>query len=135
RTDVTAISYKTHAHTVEDGHFYLSFNKERYPVNIFGSHNFQNINGAREVLKKIGVTNEQFYKAISTFEGAAGRLEVIGENDATTLYKDFAHAPSKVTATVKAVREVYPLRELVACVELHTFSSLNKKFLPQYKDS
>ncbi|MEX2235641.1 MAG: cyanophycin synthetase, partial [Cyclobacteriaceae bacterium] len=101
----------------------------------FGSHNFQNINGAKEILKKIGVTNEEFYKAISTFQGAAGRLEMIGENESVTVYKDFAHAPSKVTATVKAVKEIYPSRDLVACVELHTYSSLNKKFLPQYKDT
>lgn len=136
RTDVTAVSYKSHPHTTDQhNHFSLTFNKEKYPVLVFGSHNFQNISGAREVLKKIGVTNEQFYKAISTFQGAAGRLEVIGERDSVTVYKDFAHAPSKVTATVKAVREAYPSRELVACVELHTYSSLNKKFLPQYKDS
>lgn len=136
RSDVTAVSYKTHPHSADQkGHFYLTANKEKYPVRIFGSHNFQNINGAKEVLKKIGVTNEQFYKAVSTFQGAAGRLEVVGEKDSVTLYKDFAHAPSKVTATVKAVREIYPARDLVACVELHTNSSLNKKFLPQYKDS
>lgn len=136
RADVTAISYKSHPHTTDQkGNFYLSFNKEKYPVKIFGSHNFQNISGAREVLKKIGVTNEQFYTAISTFEGAAGRLEVIGRNESVTVYKDFAHAPSKVSATVKAVKEAHPLRELVACVELHTYSSLNKKFLPRYRDT
>lgn len=136
RTDVSAISYKSHPHTTDQkGVFYLTYNKEKYPVRIFGSHNFQNINGAREVVKKLGVTNEQFYQAISTFEGAAGRLEKIGENESATVYKDFAHAPSKVTATVKAVKELYPSRDLVACVELHTYSSLNKKFLPQYKDT
>ena len=136
RTDVTAVSYKSHPHTSDhQGRFFLTYNKEKFPIRIFGSHNFQNLSGAKEVLKKIGVTNEQFYKAISTFQGAAGRLEVIGERESVTIYKDFAHAPSKVTATVKAVREIYPARELVACVELHTYSSLNKKFLPQYKDT
>lgn len=136
RADVAAISYKSHPHTSDnDGHFALIFNKERYPIKIFGSHNFQNINGAKEVLKKIGVTNEQFYKAITSFEGASGRLEKLGENQSVAVYKDFAHAPSKVAATVKAVKETYPSRALVACVELHTFSSLNKKFLPQYKDT
>lgn len=136
RTDVTAISYKSHPHTYDgDGHFSLVDNRHKYPVKIFGSHNFQNINGAKEVLKRIGVTNEEFYNAISTFEGAAGRLEVVGQSDSVTVYKDFAHAPSKVKATVKAVKEIYPARDLVACVELHTYSSLNKKFLPQYKDT
>lgn len=135
RTDVAGISYKSHPHTLDGGRFALTFNKEKYPIKIFGSHNFQNINGAKEVLKKIGVTNEQFYKAIGSFEGASGRLEMLGENKSVAVYKDFAHAPSKVAATVKAVKETYPSRELVACVELHTFSSLNKKFLPQYKDT
>ena len=135
RVDVTAVSYKSHPHAPDtQGGFALTYNREKYPIRIFGSHNFQNLSGAREVLKKIGVTNEQFYHAIRTFEGAAGRLEVIGgKPGSVTIYKDFAHAPSKVTATVKAVREIYPSRELVACVELHTYSSLNKKFLPQYK--
>jgi UDP-N-acetylmuramate: L-alanyl-gamma-D-glutamyl-meso-diaminopimelate ligase len=136
RNDVLEIAYKSHSHTTDsNGHFYLSEGKEKYPIKIFGSHNFQNISGAREVLKKIAITNEQFFKAISSFEGAAGRLEVVKENSSVTVYKDFAHAPSKVKATVKAVKEVYPSRDLVACVELHTYSSLNKKFLPQYKDS
>jgi UDP-N-acetylmuramate: L-alanyl-gamma-D-glutamyl-meso-diaminopimelate ligase len=136
RTDVSAISYKSHPHTSEQGgKFSLVYNKEKYPVRIFGSHNFQNISGAREVLKKLGITTEQFYEAISSFQGAAGRLEVLRENNSVTVYKDFAHAPSKVSATVKAVKEIYPSRDLVACVELHTYSSLNKKFLPQYKDT
>ena len=136
RTDVLGITYKSHPHTYDNqGQVSLVFNKEKYPIKIFGSHNFQNINGAKEVLKKIGVTTEEFYKAIGTFQGAAGRLEKVGENHSVAVYKDFAHAPSKVAATVKALREVYPARDLVACVELHTFSSLNKKFLPHYKDT
>ena len=135
RPDVAGVSYKSHPHTLDGGRFALTFNKEKYPIKVFGSHNFQNINGAKEVLKRIGVTNEQFYRAITSFEGAAGRLEMLGENKSVAVYKDFAHAPSKVAATVKAVRETYPSRDLVACVELHTFSSLNKKFLPQYKDT
>jgi len=134
RSDVTAVSYKSHPHTSDQqGHFALVYNKEKFPIQIFGSHNFQNISGAKEVLKKIGVTSEQFYRAIGTFQGAAGRLEKIAENESVSIYKDFAHAPSKVAATVKAMKEIYPARDLVACVELHTYSSLNKKYLPQYK--
>jgi len=86
-------------------------------------------------LKKIGITPEQFLEAISSFEGAAGRLQKIKEYAATSVYKDFAHAPSKAKATVKALKEIAPSRDLVAVFELHTFSSLNKKFIPQYKDS
>jgi UDP-N-acetylmuramate: L-alanyl-gamma-D-glutamyl-meso-diaminopimelate ligase len=136
RADVTEIAYKSHPHTSDNnGHFFLTEGKEKYPIKIFGSHNYQNISGAKEVLKKIGITNEQFFEAIQTFQGASGRLEIVKENSLTTVYKDFAHAPSKVKATVKAVKEIHPSRDLLACVELHTYSSLNKKFLPQYKDS
>jgi UDP-N-acetylmuramate: L-alanyl-gamma-D-glutamyl-meso-diaminopimelate ligase len=136
RSDVTEVTYKSHSHTSDNnGHFFLTDGKNKYPIQLFGSHNYQNISGAKEVLKKIGITNEQFFEAISSFQGASGRLEVIKENGQVTIYKDFAHAPSKVKATVKAVKEIHPSRDLLACVELHTFSSLNKKFLPQYRDS
>jgi UDP-N-acetylmuramate: L-alanyl-gamma-D-glutamyl-meso-diaminopimelate ligase len=136
RGDVVEVTYKSHPHTSDNNqHFFLTDGKNKHPIQIFGSHNYQNLSGAKEVLKRIGVTNEQFFEAIASFQGASGRLEVIGQNTHSTVYKDFAHAPSKVKATVKAVKEVYPSRDLVACVELHTFSSLNKKFLPQYKDS
>lgn len=136
RGDVIEVAYKSHPHTSDNnGQFYLTDGKEKFPIKIFGSHNYQNVAGAKEVLKRIGVTDEQFFQAIQTFQGASGRLEVIKENGTTTIYKDFAHAPSKVKATVKAVKEIHPSRDLFACVELHTYSSLNKKFLPQYKDS
>lgn len=136
RTDVQEISYKSHPHAVDNnGQFFLTQGKERVPIKVFGSHNLQNISGAKEVLKKIGITNDQFMQAISSFEGAAGRLQKIRESNSSAIYKDFAHAPSKVKATVKALKEIYPSRDLVACLELHTFSSLNKKFLPQYKES
>jgi UDP-N-acetylmuramate: L-alanyl-gamma-D-glutamyl-meso-diaminopimelate ligase len=136
RPDVQEISYKSHSHAADNnGQFFLNDGKDRIPIRVFGSHNFQNISGAKEVLKKVGITNEQFFEAIATFEGAAGRLQKIREYNSCTVYKDFAHAPSKVRATVKAVKEIYPSRDLVACLELHTYSSLNKKFIPQYKDS
>ncbi len=136
RADVQAISYRSHTHVRDNnGEFFLTDGKNRYPVKIFGSHNFQNISAAKEILKKIGITSERFLEAISTFEGASGRLEKVRENSISTIYKDFAHAPSKVKATVKAVKEISPERDLIACLELHTYSSLSKKFLPQYKDS
>lgn len=136
RTDVTEIAYKSHPHTSDNnGQVFLTDGKNKYPISVFGSHNYQNISGAKEVLKRLGITNSQFFEAISSFQGAAGRLEVVRENTLSTIYKDFAHAPSKVKATVKAVKELHPSRELLACVELHTFSSLDKKFLPQYRDS
>ncbi len=136
RGDLLEIPYKSHSHTSDNNNqFFLTNGKERYPVKIFGSHNFQNISAAKELLKKIGISSEQFFEAIPSFEGAAGRLEKIKGDAHTSVYKDFAHAPSKVKATVKALKEAYPSRDLVACFELHTYSSLNKNFLPQYKDS
>ena len=136
RPDVTEVPYKSHPHMSDNnGHFFLTEHKEPHPIHIFGSHNYQNISGAKEVLKKLGVTNAQFFEAMASFRGASGRLEIVKESNGTSVYKDFAHAPSKVKATVKAIKEIHPSRQLVACVELHTYSSLNKKFLPQYKDS
>ncbi len=135
RTDVLAIPYKSHPYVNDSGQIYLTNGRERYPIKVFGSHNYQNISGAKEVLKKIGVTDQEFFEAISSFEGASGRLQKIKEVDGFSLYKDFAHAPSKVKATVKAIQEVYPNRDLVAVLELHTLSSLSKNFIPQYKGS
>ncbi|MEJ1239919.1 Mur ligase family protein [Chryseolinea sp. T2] len=136
RADVLSVSYRSHTHSADGtGKFFITNGKEKYPVKVFGSHNFQNMSGAKEVLKKIGITPEMFFEAIQSFEGAAGRLEKVAENKTCAVFKDFAHAPSKVKATVKAVKEIFPSRDLVACLELHSFSSLTKRFLPQYKDS
>lgn len=103
------------------------------PLNIFGKHNLQNMQAARLALNQIGITNEQFYTAIASFKGTAKRLELLDKNDTTVIYRDFAHSPSKVTATVDAVKQQFPERKLVAVFELHTFSSLNKNFLAEYK--
>lgn len=135
RADVLSVPYKTHPHAVENGREYLTNAKERIPIKIFGAHNLQNISAAKELLKRVGINSEQFYQAITSFEGAAGRLEKVKESNTTIVFKDFAHAPSKVKASVKAVKEMYPNRDTVACLELHTYSSLNKAYLPQYKDS
>lgn len=135
RPDVLNIGYKAHSHAIENGREYLTVGKERIPIQIFGAHNLQNISAAKELLKRIGISNEQFYQAIPSFEGASGRLEKIKENNSTIIFKDFAHAPSKVRASVKAVKDLFPNRDTVACLELHTYSSLNKTYLPQYKDS
>ncbi|HMP99119.1 MAG TPA: Mur ligase family protein [Cyclobacteriaceae bacterium] len=134
RTDVISVPYRSHPYQEENGKAYLiDDNKINVPLKIFGKHNMQNISAAKEVLKKIGITNEQFYHAIQHFEGASGRLQKVIENNSFTFFKDYAHAPSKVKATCHAVKEMYPDRELVACLELHTFSSLNKNFIKQYE--
>jgi UDP-N-acetylmuramate: L-alanyl-gamma-D-glutamyl-meso-diaminopimelate ligase len=133
RADVHPIPYKSHPHASEKEQQFLTNGKDRYPINVFGGHNLQNLAGAKELLKRIGITPEMFFQAIQTFEGAVGRLEKLKESNSFVFYKDFAHAPSKVKASVKAMKEMHPSRELVACLELHTYSSLNAEFLKEYK--
>lgn len=108
---------------------------QAYPLQIYGKHNLQNMEAARHVCATLGISNDRFFELMKDFSGANRRLEVIAENDQCIAIKDFAHAPSKLKATIAAVREKYPDRKLIACIELHTFSSLNKAFLPEYKDS
>ncbi len=103
-------------------------------MQVFGRHNMQNLQAAMLACHCIGVAPDDFYREISTFTGASNRLEKICETDTSVAYKDFAHSPSKLKATVNAVRERYPDKKLIACMELHTFSSLMADFLPQYKD-
>lgn len=110
-------------------------NGNRYRLNLFGKHNLFNISGAREVCKLLGVSEMDFNQAISSFEGAANRLERIAEKEDGIIFRDFAHAPSKLKATVEAVKDQFPGRKLIAVMELHTYSSLSKHFLPHYKAS
>ena len=136
RVDVQTIPYQTHPYKIENGVVYLVQTEgEHAPIQLFGNHNLQNISAAKELLKKIGITSSQFYEALPTFKGARGRLEKILEHNETIVFKDFAHAPSKVKATTLAVKSLYPKRQLVGCLELHTFSSLNKNYLSEYTDS
>ena len=106
--------------------------KGNVEMQVFGQHNMENLQAACLACETIGVKPEDFYREISTFTGAANRLEKIAETDTSVAYKDFAHSPSKLRATVKAVRERYPDKRLIAAMELHTFSSLMADFLPQY---
>ncbi|NND87918.1 MAG: peptidoglycan synthetase, partial [Flavobacteriaceae bacterium] len=102
------------------------------PIEVFGAHNLNNLEGARWICQLMGVDADEFYEAIATFKGASKRLEKIGETAYAVAYKDFAHSPSKVKATTDAVKAQYPDRTLLACLELHTYSSLNPEFLEQY---
>lgn len=116
--------------------FWLESNEE-HSLEIFGRHNMTNLNGAKKVLLELGVNDYEFFNSIQDFTGASKRLEKVAENkDANfVMYKDFAHAPSKLKATVSAICEQYKERKVIACLELHTFSSLNPQFFPFYKDS
>ncbi len=135
RSDLKIQGYGAAPHHIEDGVTWLDNNGQSVPLKVFGRHNLMNLNGARLLCHAIGISDNVFYNAIESFEGTANRLELIEKNERFTLFKDFAHAPSKVKATISAVKEQYPDRELVACLELHTFSSLNKAFLDQYRSS
>jgi len=135
REDIQKFPYGTPAHYIENGITCLNTDIGDVCLEIFGEHNLQNLNGARLVCNQIGVTDDQFYMAISSFKGASKRLELVKRTDDSVMYKDFAHSPSKLKATTAALKNQFPERELIACMELHTFSSLNKEFLEQYEGS
>jgi UDP-N-acetylmuramate: L-alanyl-gamma-D-glutamyl-meso-diaminopimelate ligase len=135
RADIGKIPYSTHAYRVENGTTFLQTNAGEVAIQVFGEHNLQNLNGARLVLKELGISDTKFYEAIQTFKGASKRLELVKKTEHSVVYKDFAHSPSKLKATTKAVKDQFPNRKLIACMELHTFSSLNKTFLQEYENS
>ena len=125
--------YQTPPHSIDDGTTYLETVEGDVPLEIFGNHNLQNLAGAKWICQHMGIDEEDFYEAIASFKGASKRLEKIAENDTTVIFKDFAHSPSKVEATTKAVKDQYENRTVLACLELHTYSSLNAEFLKEYK--
>ncbi|WP_417861122.1 UDP-N-acetylmuramate--L-alanine ligase [Winogradskyella sediminis] len=130
---IRKIAYKTPEYTVEAGETLLETPEGPMPIEVFGAHNLNNLAGAKWICQHMGIDEDDFYEAISTFKGASKRLEKIAESKSSVAYKDFAHSPSKVEATTKAVKEQYSDRTLVACLELHTYSSLNAEFLKEYK--
>lgn len=135
RRDIVSFPYNTPKHEIRNGITYIKTRKGEIALNIFGEHNLQNMEAARLACKQVGVLDENFYAAIADFTGASNRLQKIVETPSAVAFKDFAHSPSKLKATVEAVKKQYPNRKLVACMELHTFSSLTEEFLPQYEDS
>ncbi|WP_179005251.1 UDP-N-acetylmuramate--L-alanine ligase [Winogradskyella forsetii] len=130
---IRKIAYKTPEYSVENGETLLETPEGPMPIEVFGAHNLNNLAGAKWICQHMGIDEDDFYEAISTFKGASKRLEKIAESKTSVAYKDFAHSPSKVEATTKAVKEQYSDRTLVACLELHTYSSLNAEFLKEYK--
>lgn len=132
RSSVKSFPYNAHTYIQKGEEYFLLNGFTEVPVKVIGDHNMQNIAGAKQVCSLLGVSDSEFYKAISTFAGAAKRLQILAQNSKTRVYLDFAHSPSKVKATIKAVKQAFPSRKLIACLELHTFSSLNAEFLMQY---
>ncbi|MER3374456.1 MAG: Mur ligase family protein [Allomuricauda sp.] len=125
--------YHTPEYRVEEGTTLLHTPEGEMPIEVFGKHNLNNLAGAKWICQQMGVDEDDFYEAIATFKGASKRLEKIAESKNKVVYKDFAHSPSKVKATSEAVKEQYPQRKLIACLELHTYSSLNAGFLEEYE--
>ena len=125
--------YKTPYYEVVDGETLLETPEGPMPIEVFGKHNLNNLEGARWICQLMGVDADDFYEAIASFKGASKRLEKIAETPTSIAYKDFAHSPSKVKATTEALKNQYPQRKLIACLELHTYSSLNPEFLTEYQ--
>jgi len=130
---IRKLPYQTPEYSVENGETLLETPEGPMPIEVFGKHNLNNLAGAKWICQNMGVDEDDFYEAIATFSGASKRLEKIAEGKTSVAYKDFAHSPSKVAATAKAVKEQYPNRKLIACLELHTYSSFNPEFLKEYK--
>lgn len=130
---IRKLPYQTPEYTVENGETLLETPEGPMPIEVFGAHNLNNLAGAKWICQHMGIDEDYFYEAISTFKGASKRLEKIAESKTAVAYKDFAHSPSKVKATTEAVKAQYQDKELLACLELHTYSSLNAEFLKEYK--
>lgn len=130
---IRKLPYQTPEYSIENGQTLLDTPEGPMPIEVFGEHNLNNLAGAKWICQNMGVDESDFYEAITTFKGASKRLEKIAESDSCVVYKDFAHSPSKVAATTKAVKEQYPDLKLIACLELHTYSSFNPEFLKEYK--
>ncbi len=133
KDSIRKIPYKVHGYFQNKTGFYAATHNRVVPVKFFGEHNMQNLSAAKEVCLASGVIEDEFYEAIRSFEGTSRRLQKLYETEKGIVYLDFAHSPSKVKATVEAVISRYPEREIIACLELHTYSSLNSEFLPLYR--
>jgi UDP-N-acetylmuramate: L-alanyl-gamma-D-glutamyl-meso-diaminopimelate ligase len=131
--NIKRIPYRIHGHFQNKTGFYAATCSRTIPLEIFGEHNMQNLSAAKEACIAAGIPEDGFYDAIQSFEGTSGRLQKLMENENGVFFYDFAHSPSKVRATVEAVVARYPGRTIIACFELHTFSSLSSAFLPFYK--
>ncbi len=132
KNNIRKLNYSVPPNKIVDGTTYLLVNGKEIPLSVFGDHNLMNLTGARLVCNQVGISDEQFYNAIQSFKGGAKRLELVYKNDSFNFYKDFAHSPSKLKATTSAVKQQFDKRHIVACMELHTFSSLTEEFLKEY---
>lgn len=130
---IPTIPYNTLPFINKEGSTFVDWKEKKYPMLVFGDHNLQNMNGARLICNQLDISDDVFFTAMQSFAGAAKRLQLLAKNKTSNIYLDFAHSPSKLEATTNAMKQQFDNRELIAVMELHTFSSLNKDFLPQYK--
>ncbi len=128
-------AYNTPNYTIKNGVTFLETPEGEMPIEVFGEHNLNNLAGAKWICQHMGVDEAEFYEAIADFKGASKRLEKIADKKGTVIFKDYAHSPSKVKATTEAVRKQFPKKRFIACLELHTYSSLTPAFLQQYKNT
>lgn len=133
RADIEKLPYVAFDYKIEKGNTYIIYKGKEYLIQVFGKHNLMNMYAAMLATEKVGISNEDFLASMQSFKGASKRLELVKKTDSVSVYKDFAHSPSKLKATIEAVKDWFPNRKLVACMELHTFSSLTSEFLQQYK--
>lgn len=133
RKDIRYQAYALPDYQVTDGVTAINLEGVKGSLKVFGNHNLLNIHAAYYACKELGVPVTDFVQAITSFTGAAKRLELLSQNTHTAIYRDFAHAPSKVKATIEAVKQQFPHRKLVGVLELHTYSSLNEAFMTEYK--
>ncbi|MBK6963737.1 MAG: peptidoglycan synthetase [Bacteroidales bacterium] len=135
KPSVAKFPYRSPEYFIREGITFIKVEDKNIPLKIFGHHNMLNLEGARLVCEAMGVSRNEFYDAITTFTGASKRLELVAAKNSCSVFKDFAHSPSKLKATLDAVKEQFPERKLIACMELHTYSSLNVSFLEEYRNT
>ena len=131
--EIKKISYSIPDYKVVDDSAVMDFQGEKYPMKVFGDHNLANLEGTAIICRELGIQRQKVLSSMTRFEGAAKRLELVREKENSSVFTDFAHAPSKLYATINAVKKQYPERKLLACMELHTYSSLSQEFLSHYK--
>lgn len=133
RADISLHPYSVPHHSIENGITRVRIENNETTLNVFGNHNLLNMNAAWLACRQLGISSKDFLEAVSSFTGAAKRLELLAKNEHTVFYRDFAHAPSKVKASIEAVRHQFPGKTIIAALELHTYSSLNEAFMKEYK--
>lgn len=135
KDDIALLEYTEHKHVIKHGKTFLKTEKDDVEIPLIGKHNMQNVMAAKTLCNRMGITDDMFYEAIRSFQGPDKRLQLIAENNSTRIFKDFAHAPSKLKATTEAVKKQFKDQSVIGCLELHTYSSLNKDFLKEYKNT